>query len=231
MEEADRCRQTARSAVGDVEPDALRETIENVLETGSVTPGTLTLLGARSTLSNRTGDGDPDVPEHVDERAAGVQLIYDGLSSIRDLAREPPWDGVVTTGGSVPDTDLTEENLSLLAADVMVARGFYLLARTEAATKAVETVRNFGRDQTHSHSGEDRDGNLEVDVLQLAVVAGVTAVGADPSEESLDTAADAARTLGHPFPPAETVVTELDLSDAPPSTAVDGVPPTSATDP
>jgi hypothetical protein len=231
MEEADRCRQTARSAVQDIEPVALRDTIEDVLATGSASPGALTLVSARAALAERAGEGDPEVvPEHVDERAAGVQLIYEGLRSIRDLARDPPWEGVVTADGGVPDVDLTEDNLALLAADVLVARGFYLLARTEAATKAVETVRNFGRDQTLVRSGEDRDGNLEVDILQLAVVAGVTAVGADPTEESLTAAGEVARSVGHPLPPADAVVAQFDTGSSP-STTADGAARTSATDP
>jgi hypothetical protein len=231
MEEADRCRQTARSAVQDIEPVALREAIEDVLAAGSASPGALTVVSAHSALAEGTGDGEGDaVPEHVDERAAGVQLIYEGLRSIRSLAADPPWDGVVTVGGGVPDEDLTEDNLGLLAADVLVARGFYLLARTEAAAKAVETVRNFGRDQTFVRSGEDRNGNLEVDILQLAVVAGVTAVGAEPTEESLDAAADVARSFASPLPGAETVVHEFDTGSSRATTA-DGAARTSATDP
>ncbi|ELZ07668.1 DUF7114 family protein [Natrialba aegyptia] len=40
------------------------------------------------------------------------------------------------------------DDLTILAADILVARGFSLLARTDAADKAVHTVQAFGRDQT-----------------------------------------------------------------------------------
>ena len=72
--------------------------------------------------------------------------------------------------------------MAILAADVLVSRGFYLLARTDAAEDAVAVVRAFGRDQTEREGATgDRavglDRRLETDVLELAVTAGVTAAG------------------------------------------------------
>jgi hypothetical protein len=232
MEEAARCRRAARSAVRDVDPDALREAMESVLDDGSPTPGVLTLVSARAAVAETGGGGESTVPDHVDQRAAGVQLIYEGLGLIRRLAREEPWKGLVTVEGPPPEADLTDENLRMIAADVLVARGFYLLARTEAADKAVETVRNFGRDQTLVRTGEDRDVELEADVLQLAVIAGVTAVGADPNEETLDLAADVARSVGTPLPAPDPVLAAFDIDDstATPASA-DGGARTSVTDP
>ncbi|MFB6312205.1 MAG: hypothetical protein ABEH64_13610, partial [Salinirussus sp.] len=76
-------------------------------------------------------------------------------------------------------------DLEILAADVMVARGFYLLARTDAAGDAVGVVRSFGRDQTARRETGDPaiDRNLEADVLELAVVAGATVAGVEVPPE------------------------------------------------
>jgi hypothetical protein len=173
MEEAAAVRRAASEATADVVPDALRETIDEYVEDGSVVPGVLTLLSARGVSGN--------APNDLAEQAAGVQLIYDGLRLTRDLAQENPWSGLGaddiadTAGADVAD-------MEILAADVLVSRGFYLLARTDAAEDAVEVVRAFGRDQTDREDATpdraaDLDGNLETDVLELAVTTGVTAAG------------------------------------------------------
>ena len=97
--------------------------------------------------------------------------------------------------------------LSARAADVLVARGFYLLARTDAAETAVETVRAFGRDQTRRREpGADTvalDGSLERNVLELAITAGATAVGVVPSAAALETASTLFERREPPLPPAE----------------------------
>ena len=152
-----------------------------------MTPGVLALLSARAL--------DPNVAlSGVAERAAGVQLIYEGLRLTRSLAHEEPW-------ANHPATDLDADvtaDLEILAADVLVSRGFYLLARTEAAERAVETVRSFGADQTRRQGlGEAEaarlDRSLEADVFELGVVAGATAVGGDTPDSLLAYAADLAR--------------------------------------
>ncbi|MFB6244129.1 MAG: hypothetical protein ABEH80_08500, partial [Halobaculum sp.] len=86
-------------------------------------------------------------------------------------------------------------DLGVLAADVFVARGFYLLARTEAARDAVEVVRRFGRDQTRRRGATDPerlDANLEADVFDLAVVAGSSAVREETPERLRSYVADLA---------------------------------------
>jgi len=197
MDEAATCRRAARGAVRDIDPPELRDAIVSAIDDGSMMPGALAILTARAAA----GD-DLDV-DAVAERAAGVQLIYEGLSSIRELAATEPWDGVDPDVEDV-DEQLTGANIAVLAADVAVARGFYLLARTDAAGKAVETVRAFGRDQTLAGSGDrTADGTLEVDVLELAVITGATSVGADPTAELISRAGEIARDAGTPFPPAD----------------------------
>lgn len=168
------------------------------------------------------GEGDGALHGLV-ERAAGVQLIYDGLRLTRDLAHAEPWanddsngvgvgtaHGSPTRAGPSDGTVEKSENLDVLAADVLVARGFYLLARTDAAETAVEVVRSFGRDQTRRRSASDVDAidrNLEADVLELAAIAGATAVGRDP-DGLREIAADLAATCEGSFPDPETLFSE-----------------------
>ncbi len=192
MEEAAAVRRAARASVDDVEPPRLRDDLCAFIDDGSMVPGVLTVLTARACGTD--GDGDSD---GLLEHAAGVQLIYDGLRLTRTLAREEPW-----TGG-----DRDQADMDVLAADVLVSRGFYLLARTEAAREAVEVVRSFGRDQTDRRtSGDDAlDGRLEASVLDLAVVTGAAAAGETPSEDLRAFARDLAADHGAAFPPAETL--------------------------
>ena len=195
MDEAVRAREASRHEVRDITPTALRDVIRDLLAETSAVPGALTLLcvdaGGRA-----TGGADPDA------RAAGVQLIYQGLSLTRSLARDDPW-----SDADVP----TEANMAVLAADVMVSRGFSLLARTEAADEAVATVRTFGRDETERRTNPDGPSvnALERDIFELAAVAGITAAGRSPSIDLREYAADLAGSLdGAPIPDAETVLTE-----------------------
>ncbi|QLG61207.1 DUF7114 family protein [Halorarum salinum] len=186
MDDAVRVREAAEGALADVEPERLRELLAGRVADAEMTPGVLTLVSARAL--------DPAAPaDGVAERAAGVQLVYEGLRLTRRLAHEEPWTALDLEGGSDVDADM-----DVLAADVFVARGFYLLARTGAAEKAVETVRAFGRDQTRrrgaacSVDGAALDRNLEADVFELAVVAGTDTVGAEAPEELVAYAAELA---------------------------------------
>ncbi|WP_280535739.1 hypothetical protein [Halopenitus sp. POP-27] len=192
MDDAVRAREAAREALADVEPTRLRAVLDERLVDAAVTPGVLAIVTARA-LS-------PDVAaDHVEERAAGVQLIYEGLRLTRQLSHEEPW--VTAADGADIDADL-----DVLAADVLVSRGFSLLSRTEAATAAVEVVRAFGRDQTlRERPDADTlalDRNLEEDVFELAVVAGTTAVGGDPPTDLLAYARELAADYDGGFPPA-----------------------------
>ena len=185
MDDAARTRAAAERAVGDVEPAALRSALTDRFDDAEMTPGALALLSARAL--------DPDVDlAGVEGHAAGVQLIYEGLRLTRELTQTEPW----ATADLDADGDI-DADLDVLAADVSVSRGFYLLARTAAAGKAVETVRAFGRDQTLRRDA-DADGaaaldrNLEADVFELAVVAGTAAVGTTAPDDLLSYAADLA---------------------------------------
>ncbi|WP_458187412.1 DUF7114 family protein [Haladaptatus sp. NG-WS-4] len=159
MEEAVRARGAAREAIDDITPARLRDHIRELLESSGMVPGVLALLSARAV-------GGGASASEIESRAAGVQLIYEGLRLTRTLAFDEPWES---------EPEHTESNLAILAADVMVSRGFSLLARTEAADNAVQTVKSFGRDQTERRS----EHALETDVFELAIVAGTTVVGGD----------------------------------------------------
>ena len=196
MDAAVRARTAARETVEDIEPPRLRAILLDRLGEASMAPGVLVLesaLGREPSLAS----------EAVIDRGVGVQLIYEGLRLTRSLAHEEPW---TTVNEGEIDADL-----EILAADILVSRGFYLLARTEVSDAAVETVRAFGRDQTHRRDPdadtEACDRNLEADIFVLAVRAGVTAAGGNPSESILSFAAEAARSY-ETLPPASTVVTE-----------------------
>lgn len=207
MDDAVRVRTAARDALEEIEPPRLRAVLHEQLETASMAPGVLVMLSA--TLQDPGGETDD-----LDQRAAGVQLIYEGLRLTRSLAHHPPWEA---DDGAEPAADL-EADLDILAADVFVSRGFYLLARTEAATAAVETVQSFGREQTQRLAGAyaDRDGDaprgtdetLEATIFALAVRAGRTAVGTQPSAELLSYAATVGRQHDVPLPAASVVLTE-----------------------
>ncbi|QCS43928.1 hypothetical protein [Natrinema versiforme] len=234
MEKADSCRRAAAEAVADVEPPQLHDYIESTLDRASMVPGALTLESAAMMAAegrvledeydpglddgdggddgNRTRAADRDL-DGVATHAAGVQLIYEGLRLTRSLAHEEPW--------TAADTDAeTDGDLAILAADILVARGFYLLARTDAADKAVRTVRSFGRDQTHraeraANDGSDPaslDANLERDVLELAVLTGSVAVGETPSSHLLAVAEGLADGVGTSFPPVEDSLRDLEPS-------------------
>lgn len=98
-------------------------------------------------------------------------------------------------------------DLAIVAADVLVARGFSLLAATAAADTAVETVRSFGRDQTRRDDSDADaaalDANLERDVLDLAVEAGAIAAGVSPDPTIESIASELASHAETSFPPAD----------------------------
>ncbi|MFB6256524.1 MAG: hypothetical protein ABEH58_07355 [Haloplanus sp.] len=195
MDNAVRARRAARDTLADIEPERLREALRDQLADASMAPSVLTMLSAR------TLDSAVDTAP-LAERAAGVQLIYEGLRLTRTLAHGEPWAGGESEAARRAD-------LEILAADVFVSRGFYLLARTETADRAVEVVRAFGRDQTQRHgTGADADHaaldrNLEADVFALAVAAGTTAVGVTPGEDLLNYAAGLAREFDGDLPPPD----------------------------
>lgn len=173
MEEAARARRATREAIADIEPARLRDAIDTVVVEASMTPGVLVLLAAESVGASATST-------HAEERAAGVQLIYEGLCLTRTFIDEEPWqdaDGYVAA------------DLEVIIADVLVSRGFSVLSHTPAATKAVETVQLFGREETHRREPDSPSPSalyLEEHVFELAAIAGSTVSGDEPDEAVID---------------------------------------------
>lgn len=198
MDEAARTRGAAREAIDDIAPARLREVIDEHVATSSMIPGVLTLL-AGSVVDGATDPAHrPADPADLEHRAAGVQLIYEGLRLTRTLVHDSPW-----TADAPPNA---AADLDVLAADVLVARGFHLLARTEAAGQAVETVRAFGREQTEPGAAR----GLEANVFELAAIAGASSVAGDPPLGLRQYVVGLANNFGEPPLPA----------------AVDGLPET-----
>ena len=192
MQEAGAVRAAALDAVEDVDPQLIYERIDDLLDQESMAPGAFTVACANAVRehSGRT-TADLNADDALAERAAGVQLIYVGLSRTRALAGEEPW--------TTDDGDAG--NLDILVADILVARGFHLLARTEASDEAVAVVQAFGRDQTVAReTGESLDANLERDVFELAAVAGATAAGASPTPQLRELAIDLGDDTGASLP-------------------------------
>ncbi|ESS05700.1 MAG: hypothetical protein A07HB70_02179 [uncultured archaeon A07HB70] len=187
MDDAVRAREAARSALDDVGPADLRAAIDEWLADASMTPAALTLVCARGV----DGGLDATAPGVV-ERAVGVQLVYEGLRLTRHLVADEPWAAGV-------DDDIAAD-LDILAADVLVSRGFYLLATTEAADRAVAVIRAFGRDQTTRAEGFETE--LEGDVCALAAWAGTTAAAGPPRDALVDHLVAFGRGFGGGFPGA-----------------------------
>jgi len=220
MDTAARARAAAQEVVDDIEPTQLREVLFDRLAEASMAPGVLVFVSAQA--SEPTVDLDS-----LAERAAGVQLIYEGLRLTRTIAHDEPW--------ADTDADVIDADVDILAADVFVSRGFYLLARTRASAAAVETVQSFGHDQTLGRRADadsaSLDRNLEADIFALAVRTGVTAVDVDPSEKLLSFAVDLAYGEGQDLATADSVVSEATVSRLSElSAGVDGRVPSSASE-
>lgn len=190
MDETAHARAAFSEGIGDIVPEALRERLEGVLESASMTPGALTVVTA--TALDESVDLDT-----ASRRGAGVQMSYEGLRLSRDLIHTDPWS----------NGDREEGDMNAIAAEVLVARGFEYLAHTGVAMDVVDAVRHFGRDQTLRETDgtpAELDRRLEADFVRIAVRAGAdVALGTIP--EPVDTvAAELAEELGtDPLPGTE----------------------------
>lgn len=183
MDDAAAACDAAHEVLEDIGPPPLRDLLEARLNETTVTPGVLTLMSARAA-------GGPDASTDLDRRVAGVQLIHGGLSLTRSVVRSPPWDAADGANGA---------NTDLLVANILVARGIYLLAHTDAADTAVKTVRSFAREETARETNPDAGAGrsaLEIDVFELAIVAGVSAASVSPPPGSRALATDLVESLG-----------------------------------
>lgn len=145
-------------SLADIEPPAFRRHLQTVLGDITLTPAVLVIRTARAL--------EPSLDlETCALRATGVQLTYEGLRLTRSVLREERWRA--TDGQPV-------YYLDLLAAAVLVSRGYYYLADSGVARQSVETARRFGRHQTYAQTGDldDVEYSLEADFVSLAVNTG-----------------------------------------------------------
>ncbi|WP_254861824.1 DUF7114 family protein [Halovivax gelatinilyticus] len=211
MDRVSRCRRATREAVTDVAPPPLCDRLRTEIDAHPLTPAVLTVESALA------ADPNADVDD-VLSLAAGTQLIYTGLALTRTLAHDEPWgERLDADGPTVADTtNRTAADLSIVAADVLVARGFSLLALTDASDRAVETVRAFGRDQTRRDNPETDeaaiDERLERDILELAVVTGAAAVETEPEPALVSFAADLADRSADTYPQPDQWLESIDAA-------------------
>lgn len=198
MDETAHARAAFRDGIGDISPEPLYSRLEEVLKTSSMTPGALTVLTATALGESIEGDS-------AARRSAGIQMSYEGLRLSRELIRTDPW--------AEGDTDAGD--IDVIAAEVLVARGFEYLAHTVVADDVVEAVRRFGRDQTRREEPDaDRpaiDRGLEKDFIRIAVVAGGDIALQTVTEDVTVLADELADELGiEPMPDAETALEGLE---------------------
>ncbi len=149
-------RETLEQSLADIEPPAFQSRLRTLLTDISLTPAVLTVRTAQAL--------EPSIDEEACVlRGVGVQLTYEGLRLTRSILRDQRWDG-----------GRESYYLDLLAAAVLVSRGYYYLADTGVSREAVEAARRFGRYQTYAQNGDLTEGeySLERDFVTLAVNTG-----------------------------------------------------------
>jgi len=183
MDDAARVRAAARGVIDDIAPSLLHELLDGRLRNSEMAPGVLTWLSARTTSQKYD-------PEELDRHAAGVQLIYDGLDFTRTVSRSSPWGATVVSPIGEIWTVSRPACLSHVGS---------LSSLTEAASKAVETVRAFGRHEANRAVGRSNpdlgDRTLGADGFEMAIIAGTSAAGVAPPSKSAEFAADLARSF------------------------------------
>ncbi|MFW5983889.1 MAG: DUF7114 family protein [Halobacteria archaeon] len=164
--EKDRQRLDAEleKAVDGVYPAELGSYVGRELSTARKTPAFLCLLSAR------TSEETPDLQE-----AAGIQLVHAGLDATRRVLDDGGWTDV----GVEP----VEEDMVLLAADVLVTVGFdRLLDEYEAATRLVNT---FGSAKARALEADGEKERFEYTVTYFKEVytTAVEVGGEQPADE------------------------------------------------
>ncbi len=148
-----------------VYPDELRSYVGRELSTASRTPALLCMLSARAT------GGKPDASE-----AAGIQFVHAGLDATRRVLDEGSWEGV----GVEP----VEEDMVLLAADVLVTVGFdHLLDHYEAATRVVNTFGTEKARESEAVGVDDRFSHESAHFEETYTTAVEIGCGGEPPEE------------------------------------------------
>lgn len=157
VRDANHISNALNQSLEDIEPVSFRERLHSVIDGVSLTPGVLTIVTARAL--------EPSIEVTSSaRRGAGVQLSYEGLRLTRSVLREKDWE----------HDESTPYYRDLLAASVLVSRGFYYLADTGVADQAVDIVQRFGRNRAYQQQSVDTEleDSLEIDAIKLAINAG-----------------------------------------------------------
>ncbi len=149
-------------SIHDIVPKPFNERLAGILADRPLTPAAATV--ATGLAIDRTADRDK-----LATLGIGVQLGYEGLRLTRRLIQQDSWLGTDRT---------TDEDIDILAAEVLVARGMNLLTRTGTVTQAVDVVKRFGQRAAfdRTETAGDGLGTLEMDIIKLAVDTGADAV-------------------------------------------------------
>ena len=149
-------------SIADIEPRSFNEHLQGLLDDRPLTPAAVTVATGRAI------DATADL-ERLAELGVGVQLGYEGLRLTRRLIGEESW---------LNRHETTSADIDVVAAEVLVARGFNILAGTGTVTEAVDIVRRFGQRRADDLAGRQDDGRhrLEADIIRLAVNTGADCV-------------------------------------------------------
>ena len=163
----ERLDEEFEAALRDVQPEELKSRMERELSSASLTPALLCLLSARATGT------EPDASE-----AAGIQLVHAGLDATRRVLEGNAW----ADAGIEP----VEEDMVLLAADVLVTVGFEnLLDHYTAATRVVNTFGSEKARAVESTGFEERFGHESEHFVETYTTAVKIGCDGDPPEDLL----------------------------------------------
>lgn len=189
--------EALRRSLADIEPRSFNEHLRELLTDRPLTPAATTVVTGRAI--DATADLD-----RLADLGVGVQLGYEGLRLTRDLIGGRSW---------LDQHHAADEDIDVLAAEVLVARGFNLLAGTGTVSNAVEIVRRFGQ-RSALESDTDTKAtypSLESDTIELAVETGADFVLSTVPPPIRSVGVDLAERLNRdPMPAPETVLEDFE---------------------
>ena len=157
-------------ALSGIQPEELKSRMESELSEASLTPALLCLLSSRAT------GAEPNVRE-----AAGIQLVHAGLDATRRILDSDSW----VDAGVEP----VEEDMSLLAADVLVTTGFErLLDHYGAATRVVNTFGSEKARELEATTFDERFEHESAHFVETYTTAVEIGCDGDPPEELISLA-------------------------------------------
>ena len=157
-------------ALSGIQPEELKSRMESELSKASLTPALLCLLSSRAT------GAEPNPSE-----AAGRQLVHAGRDATRRILDSESW----VDAGVEP----VEEDMSLLAADVLVTTGFErLLDHYGAATRVVNTFGSEKARELEATTFDERFEHESAHFVETYTTAVKIGCDGDPPEELISLA-------------------------------------------